>query len=197
MRDLAKKGIKGVHLDHVKVGTCMSAWARSRGFRHAADFLESLCHEALAGRNPYIPEIQYFEMTIQGLCSVNNSARADDLVRLLWSVIATAKRGMFRGQTQALALIVIKQWAAIQRPDRAESLLLEMAGHYRRGKLPEYPNGACYYHAIQAWKASKSHDRAGRVRGLLEDQANLKAHATSSFASKSRRSRGKTGIIYR
>jgi hypothetical protein len=187
MQDLAKKGSKGARLDDVKIGTCMTAWVGARGFSHAADFLESFCHEALAGHNPYIPDIQHFQKTINGLCGVQKTARADELVRLLWKVITTSKIGMFRGKTHLLARVVIKQWTAIQRPDRAESLLLEMAGHYRRGKLPEYPDGECYWLAIEAWKASKFHDRASHVKDLMDDQASLKAYA---FANKPRWNRG-------
>lgn len=183
LQALAEKGDDGARLDPVKVASCMTAWLNSRSYRHAADFLENTCRDALNGKHKTIPDYQHFKKTIHGLCNVNNVARADALVRLVWKV--KAAKLPFPSDTLLLVKFVAHQWMIMEQPDRAESLVLEMAKNFRQGKIWEYPGWVYFEVVINAWKKSKFHDKHTRVKLLQEKQSDFMAFVATKFPSKS------------
>jgi hypothetical protein len=178
MQDLAKAGDVGARLDKVKIGSCMNAWFNARSYRHAADFLDSTCNERIAGNDTIVPNYPYFNKTIRGLCSVNNVARADDLVRLIWKLLFN--KVPFASDTIALVRFVISEWIRMDRPDRAEDLLFQMEAHSCSGKIKEYPDVYSYQLVIAAWKKSQFHDKNEHIRNLQKHQETLKKYVKSS-----------------
>lgn len=168
MGDLAINGDAAARLDQVKIGTCITSWINSRSFRHAADFLEVTCNNYFRGSVTTIPDYQYFNKTVRSLCSVNNVSRADDIIRVLWSV--KCRERLASHDTTALVRFVIFEWIRLERPDRAEDLLLQMDDHHQKGKIREYPDAHTFQLVIAAWKKSRFHDKYERVDKLQKLQ---------------------------
>jgi hypothetical protein len=182
LQSLAEKGDAGARLEPVKIASCMTAWMNSRSYRHAADFLENTCRDALNGKHKMIPDYQHFKKTIHGLCNVNNVSRADAMLRLVWKV--KAANLPFLNDTLSLVKFVAQQWMNLEHPDRAESLVLEMAALYRQGKIPEYPGWVYFEVVIEAWKKSKFHDKYTRVKLLQEKQSDFMAFVSTKRPAK-------------
>jgi len=170
--ELAKKGDKAAALDDIKVSTCMGGWRKARSYHCAANFLTKTIEEyAKSPETAFLPQFKNFKNTVEGLCHAGAGARADELLRLVWTV----QRKEWCHRSQESCLVVIQYWAKVGQPGKADDLLYRMQLLSNCGKINDYPNHVHYKAVIAAWENSRLACRRDRVQSLSQRMKDHKA----------------------
>jgi len=178
MQDLHRHGDEAACLDVIKYSTCISALAKQGYPENAEALLNQMRLDYLNGNQKARPDTKIFDVVVSawsgGFGEKSDGARAESLLRQMWTLHETSEFSFIRPQAQTYRRIIVAMKRA-NRPDRAEALLEEMEQLKKAGKLDEGPDQQDYQTVINSWTNSHHDDRNIRA-SQLEVKMHQKFH---------------------
>lgn len=184
MRKLFSEGDEAARPDTIKYTTCISALAKAGQPASAEFLLDTMRADFLHGNHKALPECRTFDIVINAWTggfndqAPLNTSRAEELLQQMWKLNATDRFRHIR-PTGSMYRRIITALKNARKPDRAESLLLDMDSLFAARKLDEGPNEEIVNIVIEAWQSSACVERDIHVQ-QLKTMIQQRFHSRSS-----------------